>query len=74
MSTKILIMMNISPINSVLPITTGKSKLKTAFMVSKPIPFQLNTFSTKKAPASKPANHPDTAVTTGFRAFLKACL
>ena len=45
MSTNILINIKIKPINKVLPITTGKSRLKTALMVSSPSPFQLNTFS-----------------------------
>ena len=36
-----------------------------------PIPFHANIYSTKTAPANKLANHPDTAVTTGFSEFLK---
>ena len=64
----------IDAINSTEPITTGKSILFKASTISFPIPFQAKIYSTKTAPANSEANQPETAVTTGFNAVLKACL
>ena len=61
-------------INSTEPITTGKSILFNASTISFPIPFQAKIYSTKTAPAKREANHPEMAVTTGFKELLKACL
>ena len=55
------------------PMITGKSKVFKAFTISLPSPFHEKMYSTKTAPASNEANHPDTAVTTGFKAFFSAC-
>ena len=55
-----------------LPIITGKSNVFKAFTISFPSPFQLKMYSTNTAPANKEANHPDIAVTTGFKAFFNA--
>ena len=57
-----------------LSIITGKSILFNASTISLPIPFHAKIYSTKTAPASNDANQPETAVTTGFKAFLSACL
>ena len=73
-STKILIIINIVAITNTLPIIMGKSKVFNAFTISFPRPFQLKIYSTKTAPANNEANQPETAVTTGFNAFFKACL
>ena len=64
----------IEAINSTEPITTGKSILLSESTISFPIPFHPKIYSTKTAPAKSEANQPETAVTTGFRAFLSACL
>ena len=56
------------------PITTGISSVFNAVTISFPIPLQPKMYSTKTAPASIEANHPDTAVITGFKEFLRACL
>ena len=55
------------------PIITGKSRVFNAFTISFPNPFHENIYSTKTAPASKDANQPEIAVTTGFKAFFMAC-
>ena len=55
------------------PITTGKSAISKASTVAFPNPLKPKIYSTKKEPANKDANQPETAVTTGFNAFLKAC-
>ena len=73
-STNILIITNKDAINKTDPITTGKSNLPKASTISLPIPFQPKIYSTKTDPANKDANHPETAVTSGFRAFFNACL
>ena len=73
-STNILITTNIKEINNTDPITTGKSILFRASTISLPKPFQANIYSTKTAPASRDANQPETAVITGFKEFLRACL
>ena len=54
------------------PIITGMSRLFNELTISLPKPFHPKTYSTKTAPASMDANHPEIAVTTGLRAFLKA--
>ena len=72
MSTKILMMTNKNAINNTAPITTGKSESSKASTVTFPKPFQPKIYSTKNAPAIKEANHPETAVTTGFKAFRNA--
>ena len=54
------------------PITTGKSSFSNASTVTLPMPFHPKMYSIKKAPASNSANQPVIAVTTGFKAFLKA--
>ncbi len=53
-----------------LPIITGKSSVFNEFTSSFPNPFQLKIYSTKTAPANIDANHPEIAVTTGFKEFL----
>ena len=65
---------NSMAINKILPITTGRSFISKASIVSFPKPRQLNIYSTKKAPASKDANQPEIAVITGFNALGNACL
>ena len=57
-----------------VPIITGRSLLFNASTISLPMPFQPKINSTKTAPASIEANHPEIAVTTGFKEFFKACL
>ena len=47
---------------STAPITTGKSKVFKALTISFPKPFQPKMNSTKTAPASMEANHPEVAV------------
>ena len=74
MSTMILVSIKIKPINKIDPITTGRSFISSASMVSFPNPLQLKIYSTKKAPARSDANHPLIAVITGFNALGKACL
>ena len=54
--------------------TTGKSILFKASTISFPKPFHAKTYSTNTAPASNDANHPETAVITGFNEFHNACL
>ena len=55
------------------PTITGTSRLFNELTISLPKPFHPKIYSTKTAPASMEANHPDIAVTTGFIAFRKAC-
>ena len=56
------------------PIITGMSRVFRAVTISFPSPFHPKMYSTKTAPESNEANHPETAVTTGFNAFLIPCL
>ena len=44
------------------------------FTISLPKPRHPKTYSTNTAPANMEANHPDTAVITGFKEFFIACL
>ena len=55
------------------PITTGKSFISKASIVSLPKPLQLKIYSTKNAPASNEANQPEMAVITGLSALGNAC-
>ena len=71
MSTIILISTKKVAITIVTPITNGKSSFFKAETSSFPIPFQSKICSTKTAPASNEANHPEIAVITGFREFAK---
>lgn len=66
-----LITTNVVEITSTEPMITGKSRLFNASTISFPNPFQPKIYSTKTAPASIEANHPEIAVTTGFKEFLK---
>jgi hypothetical protein len=63
-----LITTNVVEITSTEPMITGKSRLFNASTISFPNPFQKNIFN-KTAPASMEANHPEIAVTTGFKEF-----
>ena len=72
MSTTIFIMINNVAITKTLPIIIGKSRVFNAFTISFPRPFQLKIYSTNTAQANMEANHPETAVITGFNAFFKA--
>jgi len=55
------------------PITTGMSSVFNAVTISFPIPRHPKIYSTNTAPASIDANHPETAVITGFNEFFNAC-
>ena len=57
-----------------IPIMTGVSRVLSAVTISFPTPFQPKIYSTKTAPASKDANHPEITVITGLSAFLIPCL
>jgi hypothetical protein len=63
-----LITTNVVEITSTEPMITGKSRLFNASTISFPNPFQPKIFN-KTAPASMEANHPEIAVTTGFKEF-----
>ncbi len=52
------------------PIITGTSNKFKELTISLPKPFHPNIYSTNTEPASKLANQPERAVTTGFREFL----
>ena len=58
-------------INKTAPIKTGKSYFSIAFTMTRPIPFQSKTYSTKTAPARREANHPDIVVIIGLMAFFR---
>jgi hypothetical protein len=64
-----LITTNVVEITSTEPMITGKSRLFNALFLFQSIPAK-NIFN-KTAPASMEANHPEIAVTTGFKEFLK---
>jgi ribosomal protein L11 methylase PrmA len=72
-STMILIIIKRVAITKTLPIIIGKSNVFNASTISFPNPFQLKIYSTKTAPANMDANHPEIAVTTGFKEFFNAC-
>jgi len=56
-------------VSKILPINTGKSDFSRASIVISPKPLQLNTNSTKNAPAKSDANQPDIEVNTGLIAL-----
>ena len=58
---------------STVPSSKNGSDLITASNPSFPIPGQLKIISIKKAPANSSASDPEIAVSTGLKAFLKAC-
>ena len=68
-----LVIIKIKPMNRIDPMTTGRSFISSASMVSFPSPLQLKIYSTKKAPARSDANQPLIAVITGFNALGRAC-
>ena len=68
MSTNIFTKTKNAAKNKTEPITMGWSSRCKASNNSKPNPLQPKINSTKTAPANIPANHPDAAVITGFKA------
>ena len=65
-------MINIKAMTVTEPIITGRSNKFNALTISFPIPFHPKINSTRTAPASKEANQPEIAVTTGFKEFFRA--
>ena len=73
-STKIFMIINKVEMVKTAPIITGMSRVFSEVTISFPSPFHPKIYSTKTAPESSEANHPETAVITGFSAFLIPCL
>jgi hypothetical protein len=65
-----LITTNVVEITSTEPMITGSPDYSTLPLFL-PNPFQPKNIFNKTAPASMEANHPEIAVTTGFKEFLK---